>query len=48
LRAAAPLAIVHARDEVAATAAAARLAAAYRLGDAAPERGPPVIERIAP
>ena len=48
LRAAEPLAMVHARDEVAATAAAARLAAAYRLGDERPERGPPVIERIAP
>ena len=41
-----PLALVHARDEATAEAAAARLAAAYRIADAAPERGPAVIERI--
>jgi thymidine phosphorylase len=48
LRAGEPLALVHARDEAAASAAAARLAAAYRIGDARPERGPALIERIAP
>jgi len=48
LRAGEPLALVHARDEEAAAAAAARLAAAYRTGEARPERAPPVIERIAP
>ncbi len=42
----APLARVHARDEAAAAAAAARLRAAYSLGDAPPPRGPAVIERI--
>ena len=48
LRAGEPLALVHARDEAAAAEAAKRLTGAYRIGDAAPERGPPVIERIAP
>ena len=48
LRAGEPLALVHARDEAAAAAAAARLAAAYAIGDAAQARGPAVIERIAP
>ena len=43
-----PLALVHARDEGAAALAAARLAAAYTLGDASPQRRPAVIERIAP
>ena len=41
-----PLALVHARDEAAAEAAAARLAAAYHLADEAPQSRPPVIERI--
>ncbi len=41
-----PLALVHARDETSAQAAAARLAAAYRIGEAPPRRGPAVIERI--
>ncbi len=43
-----PLAIVHARDAVSAEAVVARLRAAYRLGDAAPPRADPVVERIAP
>jgi thymidine phosphorylase len=43
----APLAIVHARSDGQAEAAAAALAAAYRIGDAAPETHAPVIERIA-
>ena len=43
----APLAFVHARDEAAAAAAVARLQAAYRVADAPPTRGPPVMERIA-
>ncbi len=44
--AARPLALVHARSTAAAAAAATRLAAAYRVGDAPPGRGPVVIERI--
>jgi len=43
-----PLAVVHARDALSAEAAAQRLRAAYRLGDAAPRRADPVVERIAP
>jgi thymidine phosphorylase len=43
----APLALVHARDEAQARAAAAKLAAAYRIGDAPPRRRDPVVERIA-
>ena len=42
----APLALVHARDEAQAEAAGARLAAAYRIGDAPPTLRDPVIERI--
>jgi thymidine phosphorylase len=42
----APLALVHARSEAQAEAAIARLAAAYQIGEAAPARGPAVIERI--
>ncbi|GJE27093.1 thymidine phosphorylase [Methylobacterium organophilum] len=42
----APLGLVHARDEAAAERAAAALRAAYRLGEAAPEIGPAVLERI--
>jgi thymidine phosphorylase len=42
----APLALVHARDEAQAQAAAKRLAAAYRIGDAPPPVSDPVIERI--
>jgi thymidine phosphorylase len=43
----APLALVHARSEAAAEEAAARLAAAYRIGEARPGPGPAVIARIA-
>ena len=43
----APLALVHARDAAAADTAIARLQGAYRIGEAAPVRGPAVIERIA-
>ena len=43
----APLARVHARSADDAEAAAQRLRAAYRLGDAAPERADPVVARIA-
>jgi thymidine phosphorylase len=43
-----PLAIVHARDALSAETVVARLRAAYRLGDAAPRRAGPVVERIAP
>jgi thymidine phosphorylase len=39
-----PLALVHAADEAAARRAADSLRAAYRLGDAAPEAPPPVLE----
>ncbi|HLJ70251.1 MAG TPA: thymidine phosphorylase, partial [Roseiarcus sp.] len=42
----APLALVHARSDAQAAAAAAALAAAYRIGDAAPAAHPPVVERI--
>ena len=45
--AAAPLALVHARDEAQAKAASQRLAAAYRIEDAPPARRDPVVERIA-
>src|SRR5579875_2010946 len=41
-----PLALVHARDQDAARRAIAAVRAAYRLGDAAPERPLPVIELI--
>jgi thymidine phosphorylase len=44
----APLAMVHARDEAAAAGAAARIAAAYEIGDASPPRAPAVRARIAP
>jgi thymidine phosphorylase len=44
--AAAPLALVHARDAAQAGRAGERLAAAYRLGDAPPQTRDPVIERI--
>ena len=43
----APLARVHARSAEEAEAAVRRLRAAYRLGDAAPERADPVVARIA-
>jgi thymidine phosphorylase len=43
----APLALVHARDETQAKAAAAQLAAAYRIGDSPPLLRDPVVERIA-
>jgi thymidine phosphorylase len=43
----APLGVVHARDEAQAAAAAAALAATYRIGDAPPSAHGPVIERIA-
>jgi thymidine phosphorylase len=43
----APLALVHARDDAQARAAAAQLAAAYRIGDARPILRDPVVERIA-
>ena len=43
----APLARIHARSADGAEAAARRLRAAYRLGDAAPERADPVVARIA-
>jgi thymidine phosphorylase len=42
-----PLALVHARDDAGAEVAVARLRAAYRIGDAPPAKGPPVLERIA-
>ena len=48
MRAGEPLALIHARDQAAASAAAARLAAAYEIGDAPATPGPCVIERIAP
>lgn len=41
-----PLGIVHARDEAGLLAASERLRTAYRIGEAAPERGPLVAERI--
>ncbi len=43
-----PLAIVHARDPLSVEAVTKRLRAAYRLGDAAPRRADPVVERILP
>ncbi len=43
-----PLAIVHARDPLSVEAVTNRLRAAYRLGDAAPRRADPVVERILP
>ncbi len=42
----APLALVHARSNAQAEAAIAQLATAYQIGEAAPARGPAVIERI--
>ena len=42
----APLGRVHARDAAKAAAAAARLARAYRIGDAPPPVASPVIERV--
>ncbi len=45
--AAAPLALVHARDDAQAQAAAAQLAAAYTIGEALPPMRAPVVERIA-
>ena len=42
----APLALVHARSADEAEAAAARLRAAYRLGEPPPERADPVVTRI--
>ena len=42
-----PLAQIHARSADAAEAAARRLRAAYRIGDAAPERADPIVARIA-
>lgn len=44
----APLGFVHAADGARADAAARALAAAYRIGDAAPARSPALIERLAP
>ena len=44
----APLAVVHARDEIAAARATESLRAAYTLGDHAPEAGKVVYERIGP
>jgi thymidine phosphorylase len=41
-----PLAIVHARDEADAVRAAARLAGAFTIADAAPARSPLVLERL--
>jgi thymidine phosphorylase len=41
-----PLALVHARDEAAATRAAARLAAAFTIADAPPTRAGLVLERL--
>jgi thymidine phosphorylase len=42
-----PLALVHAGDPARAEAAAVALAAAVRIGDSAPARGPAVVERLA-
>ncbi len=44
--AAAPLALVHARDEASALAAAERLRAAYVIGDAPPALADPVVARV--
>lgn len=43
-----PLARIHARDEASADAAEARLRAAYRVGEDAPETRDAVLARIAP
>ena len=43
-----PLARIHARDEATATDAAARLVAAYKLGDSLPPTHPLIAERIDP
>jgi len=42
----APLAVLHARDAAAAASAAARLRAAYRLGEAPPPPAPVILERL--
>lgn len=42
-----PLAVIHAADEASADAGTARLLAAYRIGEAAPEIGPPILTHIA-
>jgi thymidine phosphorylase len=41
-----PLCVVHARTDDAAAAAAARVRAAYSVGDATPVAGPVVLERV--
>jgi len=43
----APLARIHARNENGAEAAARRLRAAYRIGDASPERADAIVARFA-
>ena len=43
-----PLALVHAADDNAAQAACVALRAAFAVGDQAPPKSPPVLERIAP
>ena len=42
-----PLAVIHAADEASADAGTARLLAAYRFGEAAPEIGPAILTHIA-
>lgn len=42
-----PLAVIHAADEASADAGTARLLAAYRIGEAAPEIGPAILTHIA-
>ena len=42
-----PLAVIHAADEASANAGTARLLAAYRIGEAAPEIGPAILTHIA-
>jgi thymidine phosphorylase len=42
-----PLALLHARDEASAAAAAVRLRKAYRIGETPPRSGDPVVERVA-
>jgi thymidine phosphorylase len=41
-----PLCHIHARDEAAAQAASAAVQRAYTIGEEAPERRPPIIDRI--
>ena len=48
LREGEPLAIIHARSEADAEAAAASVLAAYSIGDARPQTQKPVVRRIAP